>query len=174
MSTKKRSKRAAKKRRAHAVAETNGQRRRTGSHESGPTASEPRAHLRSKRVQGRTQTGTATTAEPHDQPRPWWAKWPGAIGLAALSLLLVIVPVAVFLFYATLPSTVGEGTDQGVIEVGPPVVLRVIALLWAGIMLCLPVLTLRWCRKMWGGWMLVGILGSIVGFISGLFPLDII
>lgn len=107
-------------------------------------------------------------------PTPWWTTWPGAVVLALISLTLVIPPAVVFTIYATLPSTAGEGTDTVVTGVGPSRVLRVMAGLWVVAVLSLPLLTLRWCRKKWAGWMLVGMMASVVAFISALFPLGIL
>lgn len=108
------------------------------------------------------------------EPNPWWSTWPGALGLGVISLLLVAFPAWTFAVYATVLSETLPDPDQGIIDVRPPLVLRILALIWVAVILALPVFTVRWARKKWLGWLLVGVGGSVVAFSTVLFALGIL
>lgn len=108
------------------------------------------------------------------EPAPWWSSWPGALGLGVASLALVGVPAVLLTVYATLPAVALQGTDRPIADAGPPLALRILALVAAAMILCLPGFTVRWSRKRWAGWMLLGMIASGVTFIGSLFALGIL
>lgn len=108
------------------------------------------------------------------EPNPWWSTWPGALGLGVTSLLLVSAPAVIFALYATMLTDAVLDVDGLMLDLRPPLVLRILALLWVAVIVTLPVLTLRWARKKWLGWLLVGIGGSAFALITAFFALGIL
>ncbi len=106
-------------------------------------------------------------------PLRWWTRWWGALLLGLVSLLLVAPGVMIAVLYATIPGDVLQGTTRAT-ETGISTVLRVLAIGVALVLLAWPALTVRWCLKRWGGWMLVGLGGSLVAFVIALFPIGVL
>ncbi|MEZ5084688.1 MAG: hypothetical protein R2722_00035 [Tessaracoccus sp.] len=99
--------------------------------------------------------------------RPWWSTWPGALGCGIASLLLSGLGTLGLLIYVTLPVDNVGGTDFLPGE-GPSLVSTIAA--WVGLvaLVALPVLTTVWARRVWLGYMLLGLVLSTVGGMAGL------
>lgn len=110
---------------------------------------------------------------PPGEASPWWTRWWGALLLGLASWLLVAPAVLIAALYATFPGEVLQGTSRATGS-SVPTVVRVLAVLVAVVLMAWPVLTVRWCLKKWGGWMLVGIGGSVLAFFISLFPLGVL
>lgn len=102
----------------------------------------------------------------------WWATWPGALGFGLASLLLVAPAVFSAIVYLSLSTDDSAGLDYQV--QGPGLVPRVLALLFAVGSAALPVLTVRWARKRWAGYLLLGMGLSVAALIVSLFLLGIL
>ncbi len=94
------------------------------------------------------------------QRRIWWATWPGALALGALSLVLVGVTAISLLLVAVLPAADVSGTDLVVVN-GPAVGRRVVYGLLGVAFLAVPVAVVVVARKMWLGWLLVLLVASV-------------
>lgn len=106
------------------------------------------------------------------QRRVRWATWPGALGLGALALLMGGPGIVALTATAVLPADDSAGVDFAVSGPGWPV--RVAALVVAVAALMLPVLTVRWARRKWAGYVLLGLgLSAVVGVV-GLFLVGIL
>ncbi len=105
--------------------------------------------------------------------RPWWATWPGALGCGVASLVLGGAGTISLLVYVALPVDNIAGTDI-VTDTAPSTVSMVVALIGAVVLLALPVLTTVWARRIWLGYMLLGLTLSAVGGIAGLVWMGIL
>lgn len=101
----------------------------------------------------------------------WWAGWPGALGFGLGSLLLVAPAIFSGIVFLTLGDE-GSGTD--VVVEGPGVFPRILALLLVVVSVALPPLTVRWARKRWAGYLLLGICLSFACCLTGLILLGIL
>lgn len=118
----------------------------------------------------------ARTAERHTiqvRRRIWWATWPGALALGALSLVLVGMTAVPLLLVAVLPPADVSGTDLAV-AVGPAVGRRIVYGILGVACLAVPVAVVVVARKMWLGWLLVLLLASAVILGVVLWTADII
>lgn len=92
----------------------------------------------------------------------WWGTWPGALALGLLSLVLVLPGALAGFIVLTIPDTGGSGID---VEAGVvPLWHRIFAVIALVALVVLPVLTTRWARKTWLGYVL---LGSALSFVVG-------
>lgn len=101
--------------------------------------------------------------------RIWWGTWPGAIAMALLALILVLPGAAAGLVALLIPDTGSAGTDRAIGTT--PVWVRVFGALAVSSAVALPLLVLRWARKTWLGYLLLGLgLSLLIGAIGlGLF-----
>lgn len=101
--------------------------------------------------------------------RVWWGAWPGAIALALLSLLLLLPGGAAGLVALLIPDTGGAGVDFEVATT--PLWVRIFGALGVASLVVVPLLILRWARKTWLGYVLVGFgLSLLIGAVGlGLF-----
>ena len=102
----------------------------------------------------------------------WWATWPGALGFGAASLLLVLPALFAAVVFVSLSGDDSAGLDFQV--EGPGAVSRILAVLLFIGAATLPVLTARWARKRWAGYLLLGVGLSAVAFIVGLIMLGVL
>lgn len=104
--------------------------------------------------------------------RTWWGTWPGALALGAASLALALPGVVTLIGTAFLPAEDSVGID---VEVsGPGVAVRVLSAVVGVAALVVPVLTVRWARKKWAGYVLLGLGLSAVAGAVGLGMLGIL
>lgn len=107
------------------------------------------------------------------QTKPlWWATWLGAIGLGAVSFVLVQVGFVPAALFAVLSATDASGTDMTVES--PSTTPRVLSALLALSFLVLPVLTVYFARKKWLGWLLVALGASFLVMCFGLVQLGVL
>ncbi|WP_040283757.1 hypothetical protein [Tessaracoccus massiliensis] len=92
----------------------------------------------------------------------WWGTWPGALALGLLSLLLALPGALAGLIVLTIPDTGGAGVDFQVDDI--PLWHRIFAVIALVAVVVLPILTTRWARKAWLGYVL---LGSALSFLVG-------
>lgn len=99
------------------------------------------------------------------QRRPWWATWPGVIAMWLASALLAWPGLVSGLAAVVLPDLGSAGLDFEV--EGPPAYTRVVG--WVLLLgaVVLPLMTARWARKMWLGYLLLGLaLCGLVGVVG--------
>ena len=85
--------------------------------------------------------------------------------MAAASLAMAAWGIVALLGTALLPDDGGVGVDFEV--AGPGMVTRGVALTVGVAALALPVLTARWARKRWAGYVLLGLgLSAVVGAVG--------
>ena len=106
------------------------------------------------------------------QRRTWWATWPGALAVGLVSLVLALPGTVTLIGTALLPAEDSAAIDVQVS--GPGLGLRIAAALGGGAALALPVLTLRWARKRWLGYVLLGLAASALAGAVGLGMLGIL
>lgn len=99
----------------------------------------------------------------------WWGTWPGALGLGLISLILVLPGALAGLATFLIPDTGGAGVDFQVATT--PVWMQIFGGFALAAALVLPVLTLRWARRTWLGYVLLGLgLSLVLGLVGlGLF-----
>lgn len=99
----------------------------------------------------------------------WWGTWPGAVGMALLALVLLLPGAAAGLVALLIPDTGGAGTDRVIGTT--PLWVRIFGAVGVASMLVLPLLVLRWARRTWLGYVLLGLaLSALIGAIGlGLF-----
>ncbi|RRD46087.1 hypothetical protein [Tessaracoccus sp. OH4464_COT-324] len=102
--------------------------------------------------------------------RPWWATWWAAAAWFVLTLLAVSPAVLYWLAYIFLVIDNQAGLDIQVESGIPPMPLRVLALVATVAALALPVLMVRWSRKIWLGYTM---LGGIVALVIALIGLSL-
>lgn len=105
--------------------------------------------------------------------RPWWSRW-WAVALWGVASLLAVLPTTIgWALWAWLPVETTSGTDmQGDAATGGWT--RVLAAVAAVVVLSLPVLTGRWARKAWLGYLLLGGLLSGLVLVIGMFMFGIL
>lgn len=106
------------------------------------------------------------------QRRTWWATWPGALALGAGSLLLALPGMVTLIGTALLPAADSAGIDVEV--AGPGIVVRILAVLGGVAALAMPFLTVRWARRKWAGYVLLGLALSALAGAVGLGMLGIL
>lgn len=101
--------------------------------------------------------------------RIWWGTWPGALALGLLAVALLLPGAGAGLATLLIPDTGGAGTDR--VVGGTPLWVRIFGALGVASLVVLPVLTVRWARKTWLGYVLLTLgLSLLVGAIGlGLF-----
>lgn len=97
--------------------------------------------------------------------RLWWATWPGAIGIGLLGLFLAAPGLLTGLAWLLLPGADSSGLDEEIVAPSPW--LGVLAGLQVVASLLLPALSLRWAKKAWLGYLLLGLaLCSALGVVG--------
>lgn len=107
--------------------------------------------------------------------RPWWSTWPGSLGLGLASLAMAGTTSALLVLLALLSDPSGDavGTDMPG-ESGPGIGWRVFYVVMALLFLALPVFTAWSARRRLLGFLLWGLIGSLVVLCIGLFLLGIL
>lgn len=106
--------------------------------------------------------------------RPWWSTWPGAIGLGVASLLMAGTTSMLLALVAILADPGGgAGTDMDA-DSGMGTGVRVTYLLLAVLFLALPVWTCWSARRRLLGFLLWGLIGSLVVLSVGLYLFGIL
>lgn len=103
-------------------------------------------------------------------PSPWWSRWWGVLVLGFVSFLLVAPALLTAVLYATYPDDLLQGTSRATTSEVSSVV-RVLGIIIALVLMVWPVLTVRWALKKWSGWMMVGMVVSLVAFLTSLILL---
>lgn len=97
--------------------------------------------------------------------RRWWTSWPGALALGSASLLAVAPGVLALAGTALLPAADTVGVDT--VSRGPGTGVRWLAAGIAVGALALPIFTVRWARRRWDGYVLLGLgLSLLVGAVG--------
>lgn len=104
--------------------------------------------------------------------RLWWATWPGALLFGLISLALVAPSIIASVLFVSLRGDDSAGLDYAV--EGPGLLPRLLAVILGVVSLALPAFTVRWARKKWAGYLLLGLCVSSVIFFIGLFMLGIL
>lgn len=102
----------------------------------------------------------------------WWASWPGALLFGAISLLLALPAIIASVLFVSLRDDDSAGLDYAV--EGPGLLPRILAVVLGVVSLALPAFTVRWARKKWAGYLLLGVSLSAVTFFIGLFMLGVL
>ncbi len=102
--------------------------------------------------------------------RRWWATWPGALGLGALSLAMVLTTSVPLLLVALLtgPGADTEGTDYGPVS-GIGIGWRIAYVVLAAAFLAVPVATVWSARRKLLGFLIWSLLGSALILGGGLY-----
>lgn len=104
--------------------------------------------------------------------RRWWATWPGALGLGAVSLAMVLATSVPLVLVALLsgPGADTEGTDYGPVP-GVGIGWRIAYVVLAAAFLAVPVATVWSARRKLLGFLIWSLLGSALILGGGLFLL---
>lgn len=105
--------------------------------------------------------------------RIWWATWPGALALGALSLVLAGVTAVPLLATALMTSTDVAGTNLTA-SGGAGLGWRIAYVVLGIAIFVVPVAVVVVARKQWLGWVLVLLAVSAVILGTGLWTLGII
>ena len=104
--------------------------------------------------------------------RVWWSTWPGVLGMGLLAFLVAAPGPLAGLAWLVLPDLDSSGLDVEIAAPSPWLTVFAVVQVAAG--LVLPVLTARWARKAWLGYVLLGLaLCAGVGVV-GLVQLGIL
>ena len=96
---------------------------------------------------------------------PWWSTWPGAVGMALIAFLIAAPGLLAAQLALALRAEDSAGLDHEV--TGPGLWPRVLALALIVAALAFPILTGRWGRKKWLGYLLLGLaLSAVVGVVG--------
>ncbi|MDO5678384.1 MAG: hypothetical protein Q4G35_12860 [Propionibacteriaceae bacterium] len=101
--------------------------------------------------------------------RIWWGTWPGALAMGLLSLVLVLPGALAGLATFLIGDTGAAGIDFEAATT--PLWMRIFGGLAVASLAVLPALTVRWARKTWLGYLLLGLsISFVIGAIGlGLF-----
>lgn len=104
--------------------------------------------------------------------RRWWATWPGALGLGAISLAMVLATSVPLVLVALLtgPGADSEGTDYGPVS-GIGIGWRIAYVVLATAFLAVPVATVWSARRRLLGFLIWALLGSALVLGGGLYLL---
>lgn len=110
------------------------------------------------------------TRRPGRSRRRWWSTWPGAIGLGAVSLAMVLTTFLALVLVALLsgPEADTEGTDYGP-QPGVGIGWRIAYIVVAVAFLAVPVATVWSARRKLLGFLIWALLGSALILGGGLY-----
>lgn len=104
--------------------------------------------------------------------RIWWGTWPGALFMGAAAFVLALAGFLTGVAFLVIPPIDSSGIDFEI--EAPPIWVAVIYVVQVLAAVVLPALTVRWARKRWAGYVLLGLGLSMVIGVIGLFQLGIL
>ena len=102
----------------------------------------------------------------------WWARWPGALLMGVVALVLVSAGLMTSALYFLLSTPDNSGTDISVEAI--PLWLTLVYLGQLVVCLAMPILAVVLARKKWAGYLLVSLVVSACLGAAGLVQLGLL